>query len=224
MAAWIVHLRIAEKLFARLGIKNAADYYVGSVAPDSGRMVGPFEYLPPKDVSHWKRDRISDEERLAINDEFAFKFLKDETDPEKRDLFTGYYVHILTDTFFTRDVIRPYVMKYGRDEWHRNIGSIRANWYDIDFRFVAEHPDFYPLEVLGKVKDYPNVYFDYFTKDDITERVTYIYGLYKNSRPGENVPFISVTPDSISRFVDKVSDEIFDRVTRVIPAFKEVTV
>ena len=76
MATWVMHLRVAEKLRDCQAIADLFEnidekaYYVGSIAPDSGRMVGNFTYIPPKDVSHWKREDVSYQQRFLDNRAF----------------------------------------------------------------------------------------------------------------------------------------------------------
>ena len=208
MAAWLVHLRVAERLKELCGVTEESDYYVGALAPDSGRMVGAFEYIPSKDVSHWKTDGVGYAERFALNDGFADKDLFRERDEKKRCFFLGYYIHILTDTLYVRDVIHPAVRVCGREKWRANIDRIRANWYDIDFRFLAGHPGFRPLEAIGSVKEYPNESLDYFTRDDITERVLFVARLYKTGVPAAEPDFFHVTPVDIAQFVASAADSI----------------
>ena len=75
MATWVLHLRVAEtvKKLLDLNVEETA-YYVGSIAPDSGRMVDNFTYLPSKDVSHWKREGVSYEQRFEDNGDFFRKY------------------------------------------------------------------------------------------------------------------------------------------------------
>lgn len=178
MATWLMHLRVAEKLKPFLGELDETAYYVGSIAPDSGRMVGNFTYIPPKDVSHWKREGVSFEQRFEDNAGFFIKYGVNERDVFKRSLFLGYYIHIVTDTVYVRDVIRPFIEKNGREFWRENVAEIRAGWYELDYRFLCENRNFYPLRVISGTKEFKNDYFDYFAEDDITERINFAAELY----------------------------------------------
>ena len=205
MATWIVHLRVAEKVRQALGNLGNIDetaYYVGSLAPDSGRMKDAFTYLPPKDISHWKREGVSYEQRFLDNAEFYKKYGENETDVVKKSFYLGYYVHILTDTLFVRDVIHPFIEENGRPFWRANIDKIRAGWYEIDFRFVRSHENYRPLEIISGVTEFPNVYFDYFTTDDITERVRYAAELYNNCKTDDSIEFLTVTPERMDIFIE----------------------
>ena len=218
MATWVMHLRVAEKLRKHTLLKDFfADidekaYYVGAISPDSGRMVGNFTYLPPKDVSHWKREDVSYEQRFLDNREFYVKYYLDETDAFKKSLFLGYYIHILTDTIYVRDIIHPYMKKMGDDFWRANIELIRKGWYEIDFRFVERNPSFCPLGLLKAVKPFENDFIDYFEPTDIYARVVNAVELYGNSKTDENCVFYTHTEaeaeDLIAKMVSEISEFI----------------
>ncbi len=214
MATWIVHLRVAEKVLKTLSDINETAYYVGTLAPDSGRMADAFTYLPPKDVSHWKREGVSFEQRVIDNTEFYKKYGENETDPFKKSLYIGYYVHILLDTMYVREVIRPFIEHNGRPFWRENINKIRAGWYELDFRFVNNNKSFRPLEIISAVEEFPNTYFDYFTPDDIIDRVRYAAQLYKNCKTDKSVEFLTITPDGMEKFIEESSREIIDILKR----------
>ena len=192
MATWVMHLRVSQIILEMLGPDFQVDetaYYVGSVAPDSGKMIGNFTYVPSKDVSHWKREDVSYEQRFEDNAAFFYKYIENETDLKRKSFYLGYYVHILTDTIYVRDIIHPYMRKMGDDFWRENIEGIRAGWYEIDFRFMAANPSFYPLSLLKQVEDFPNTYLDYFDETDLTERVLNCVELFSNPKVNENCVF-----------------------------------
>lgn len=208
MATWVLHLRVAEKIAKTLCEIDETAYYVGSVAPDSGKMVDNFTYLPPKDVSHWKREGVSYEQRFEDNADFFRKYGENEKDIFKKSFYLGYYIHILTDTIYVRDIIHPFIKEKGKPFWRENIERIRAGWYEIDHRFVANNKDFRPLAIISSVDEFKNDFLDYFEADDITERVRFASELYKNGKPNPNAVFI--THD------EKKADELVDLMTETI--------
>ena len=208
MATWAVHLRVGEKILKTLqGIDETA-FYVGCIAPDSGRMVDDFTYLPPKDVSHWKREGVSYEQRFEDNAEFYKKYAENERDNKMFSFFLGYYVHILTDTIYVRDIIHPYMFGRGKELWRKNIKAIRKGWYEIDARFLAKNRPYYPLELVGTATDFENTVLDYFTRTDIGERMKYAYDFYSNSQPDYSTELI--THD------EKKTDEIIEYASEFI--------
>ncbi len=208
MSTWIMHLRVAEQLKHLLGDIDEAAYYAGSVAPDSGRMVDDFTYIPHKDVSHWKRDDVSYEQRFLDNAEFYYKYCVNEPDLFKKSLFWGYYIHILTDTIYVRDLIHPFIERHGKPFWRENITAIRKGWYEIDFRFLANNKGFKPFELLKNVKPFTNEYLDYFSPTDIYERVLYAVVLYSNSKVNPDCRFVTHTPEAAEKMVADMVSEI----------------
>ncbi len=208
MATWVLHLRVAEKIAKKLDFLDETAYYVGTIAPDSGRMVDNFTYLPNKDVSHWKREGVSYEQRFEDNADFFSKYCENEKDNFKRSFYLGYYVHILTDTVYVRDIIHPFIKANGKDFWRANIEKIRAGWYEIDHRFVAKNRDFHPLEVIYGVREFKNTFLDYFTEDDITERILFAADLYRNGKPNENAEFVTHDEQKAEELIDTMTETI----------------
>lgn len=214
MATWMMHLRVAELVAPYLGSIDETAYYVGCIAPDSGRMVDDFTYLPSKDVSHWKRDEVSYEQRFLDNYAFFEKYGKNEEDKFKKSLFLGYYVHILTDTVYVRDVIHPFIEERGKPFWRANITNIRNGWYELDYRFVSENPNYRPLEIISAVSEFPNVYFDYFTPDDITERILYAAKLYKNPSVNPNQEFLTIDKSRQEELIGQMVEIILNELKK----------
>jgi hypothetical protein len=208
MATWMTHLRVSERIKNFLEIPDEKAFYVGSVAPDSGQMINNFTYVPSKDVSHWKREGVTYEQRFEDNADFFRKYCERECSPLEKSLFLGYYIHILTDTIYVRDIIHPFMNEHGRDFWRANITAIRDGWYQIDFRFLKEHSDFRPLRLLGEVGEFKNTFFDYFTEDDITERVNFAVDLYANGKADLNVPLLTHNEQDAEKMVGYMTETI----------------
>lgn len=208
MATWVTHLRIAEKLIKTLSDIDETAFYIGTLAPDSGRMVDDFTYLPSKDVSHWKREGVSYEQRFKDNAEFFEKYAKNESDKYKRSYYLGYYVHILTDTMYVRDIIHPYIEKHEKPFWRENITAIRKGWYEIDFRFLEANPCFYPLSLLKTVKPFKSVSLDYFAEDDVYERISYATELYSSCKTDKECEFFTHNEKDAERLISYMSADI----------------
>ncbi len=214
MATWIMHLRVAEKILPYLGDIDETAYYVGSIAPDSGTMVDNFTYLPTKDVSHWKRDDVSYEQRFEDNYAFFEKYGKKEKDNFRRSFFLGYYVHILTDTVYVRDIIHPYIDAHGKPFWRKNIETIRAGWYELDFRFITENSDYHPFKVISAVTEFPNDYLDYFSPTDITERVHHAVKLYRGARVNPEQVFLTIDKPRQERLMEEMQEIILTELKK----------
>ncbi len=208
MATWLTHLRVAEKLLKTLENVDEAAFFVGVIAPDSGRMVDDFTYMPSKDTSHWKREGVSYEQRFEDNREFFTKYALDEKDNRMYSFYLGYYVHILTDTIYVRDIIHPFINGRGREIWRANIKLIRKSWYEIDCRFLEKNENYRPLEIIGGVKEFPNTTIDYFAYDDITERINYAYEFYKNVKTDPDTEFFTHDEKRSNEIVESATAEI----------------
>lgn len=210
MATWVTHLRVAKRILERIcdyQIDETA-FYVGSIAPDSGRMVDDFTYIPPKDISHWKREDVSYEQRFEDNAEFYKVYCENENDVKRKSFHLGYYIHILTDTIFVRDVIHPFMRKHGHDYWKANITEIRKGWYEIDYRFMANHPNFKPLKLLAEIREFPNDYLDYFEYDDITIRVKNAVELYSDCKTNPLQSFMTIDEDGLYDLICYMTETI----------------
>ena len=208
MATWIVHLRVAEKVIRQLDNINETAFYVGAIAPDSGRMVDDFTYLPPKDVSHWKREGVSYEQRFEDNAEFYKKYAENESDNSSFSFYLGYYVHILTDTMYVRDIIHPFINKNGKPYWRANITGIRKGWYEIDYRFLADNKNYRPFELLKTVKPFETKFLDYFEPTDIYERIKYAVDLYSNASTDPDCLFFTHNESDAERMIGYMSETI----------------
>ena len=214
MSTWIMHLRVAEQVKNLIPNLNEAAYYAGAIAPDSGRMVDDFTYLPSKDISHWKRDDVSYEQRFLDNKEFYSKYILPETDNFKKSLLWGYYVHILTDTIYVRDIIHPYMHAHGYPFWQQNITAIRKGWYEIDFRFLAHNKGYKPFELLKTLSPFTNEFLGYFAPTDVYDRITYAINLYDNAKTDAECVFFTHTPAQADALVTAMKNEISAILTK----------
>lgn len=211
MAPWVMHLRVAA-LVNEVLKASEAPFYVGSVAPDSGRKLDGFTYDPPKNISHCY-DGIRD--RLVCNDEFYYRYAANERDPAKKAFYLGYYVHVLTDTAFVSEVVHPLIVERGRDYWRANVENIRASWFEIDFRFLAENRPFHPLSVLAKLNSIPDGYLPFFRPGDVYDRVAAINALYAGCVPDEKRELIGLDCAGGDAFVIRTSERIVKRLSEM---------
>lgn len=208
MATWIVHLRVAEKVIGQLENINETAFYVGAIAPDSGKMVDDFTYLPPKDVSHWKRDGVSYRQRFEDNAAFYEKYAENESCRAAFSFYLGYYVHILTDTMYVRDIIHPFIEKNGKPYWKENITGIRKGWYEIDYRFLADNKNFRPFALLKTVKPFETNRIGYFGPTDVFERIKYAVDLYSSAESDPNCVFFTHNESDAEKMIEYMAEAI----------------
>ena len=179
MAAWIFHLRAAEVVLTELTEQPEtesaiAHWYMGNLAPDCGVAVGFAEYVPPKDITHFKKGKHS------CPDAFADAYLRKTcTSSDAYWFYLGYYVHLLTDVFWVENVLNPekerFADLYPRDR-KAFYDLVKADWYDQEILWLGERYEageaFEPLEILTALSDFPNRYLDFFPPDAFTVRLT----------------------------------------------------
>ena len=208
MAPWVMHLRIAEIVNRYLKCLEVP-FYVGSIAPDSGRKLDGFTYDPPKNISHCYEKGM---DRIACNDKFLKKYALNEKDPFKKAFYLGYYVHILTDTIFVDRIVYPMIESLGRDFWKSNADNIRNSWFEIDFRFLKSQENFQPLICLNGIDSFPDGFLPFFREGDIFDRIDSIKKKYDNVKPDYGMLLYGMDEKSADEFVIDSSKIIIGRL------------
>ena len=205
MATWVIHLRIAEIIAKELGNLDESDFAVGSIAPDSGRMLAFKVYEPTTAITHWSKSgkkRYSGyktfyEEMIRACKECDYSFL------------LGYFVHLMTDNLWCWEAyfdIESKLVKTPQDK-ENLYGILKNEFTKLEYEFIKENPDFWGFKQLEKAESFPNRYFDYFDNTVIEERICGVLDYYKNLE----LPQIDL------RFFDKEKlDEIIYRVSKMI--------
>ena len=178
MAGWIFHLRAAEMLLAKLPQTPVGSarthWYMGNLAPDCGIPVGFAEYIPPKDITHFKEDG-----RYICPATFAKKHLPADDKTSDRFWFClGYYAHLSTDVFWVRNILNPEKKRYAdllAQDKKAFYTFIKKDWYDLETLWLGERyavgETFAPLDLLLAQPDFPNRYLDFFPPDAFTLRL-----------------------------------------------------
>ena len=214
MASWMIHLRIADLLADSVRDLDETAFVMGSIAPDSGVPSADWTaYFPPKSVSHYKT-RKEDETFFDIG-----RFVREHFSPDlirsysRREFsfFLGYYVHLLTDVEWTMEIYRPAMEAHaGRAEKDKNafVWEMKRDWYDLDFRYLEEHPDFRAFRIYENAAGFRNDFLDIFSKDAFDSRREYICGFYRGEH-GElyrDYPYLS--PEQADRFVRRCAEKV----------------
>ena len=215
MASWMVHLRVADRLLDKLGDIDETAFVVGNIAPDSGVPNEDWSvYTPSKEVSHFKK-RVAGNAFFDI-DEFCKKYFNEELnktyDKTAYSFFLGYYVHLLTDTEWTDRVLKPLVDSHPEEaaaDRNKLVWTAKGDWYDIDFRYLKEHPDFRAFSLYENAVGFENSFMDMFSHDAFDQRRQYICGYYRSDNHGDlyrNYEYL--TPEQSSKFVNEAVDVI----------------
>lgn len=183
MATWIVHLRLADKYIKRGMIPNEykREFVLGSVAPDCGYGVkdSAGEFMPPPEVTHWAPGGVK---LFCEYWKFLNTYLKDRERDGDYYFYLGYYIHLITDIIWSSTMYLPTKIKYA-DEYRRDpnfLKIIKVDWYDLDFKFLRDNPDFEPFEILKARKPVKD-YLPYYEPGQLTAQTAYIADYYENS-------------------------------------------
>ena len=218
MASWMVHLRIADKLLDRIKDLDETAFVMGNIAPDSGVPNENWtEFYPPKVVSHFKTK--ADDETFFDVEEFCNKYFNKELiksySKKEYSFFLGYYVHLLTDIDWTNDVycglLKAYPKEAAQDK-NKLVWTAKGDWYDIDFLYLEEHPDFRAFHIYESAVDYDNEFMDIFSKDAFENRRQYICGFYRSDNHGDlHRNYTYLTPEQSADFVDRTVQKILTK-------------
>ena len=119
----------------------------------------------------------------------------------------------MTDVLWSRDIVAP--SKVADAESYRvdptaTIWKWKKDWYDLDFLYLRDHPDFAAFALYRQATDFENVYMDEFSLDAFAQRCAYIVGFYSDaSSRGEldrDYPYL--THERMDTFVDNAANII----------------
>ena len=218
MASWMVHLRIADELLKHISNIDETAFVMGNIAPDSGVPSEDWkEYYPPKQVSHFKTkngDEIFFDLDAYCNKYFNENLIK-EYSLKKFSFFLGYYVHLLTDVQWTKtiyiDLIKSHPQEVSEDK-NKLIWAAKGDWYDLDFLYLEQHPDFKAFSIYENAVNYDNSFMDLFSKDAFENRRQYICGFYHSDNHGElHREYTYLTPEQADQFVITTVQWIIER-------------
>lgn len=214
MASWMIHLRIADQLLDRIPGLDETAFVIGSIAPDSGVPNEDWSvYSPPKSVSHYKTKK--DGKTFFDVDQFVREYFTAEQiraySLREFSFFLGYYAHLLTDIEWTTEVLRPSVEAHPEEDSKDHtafVWKMKKDWYDLDFRYLEEHPDFRAFRIYEQSAGFRNDLMDIFSEDAFDNRREYICGFYRGEH-GElcrDYPYLS--PEQADWFVAQTTQKV----------------
>lgn len=215
MASWMVHFRIADALLDVREELSQTEFVFGNIAPDSGVPNADWSaFTPSGEVSHFK---TTDEEGLKdIHiDEYCRAYLRAEQyesyAPRQRSFYLGYLAHLLTDIEWTERIVRPSREKF-RELYERDkngwIWTLKKDWYDLDFLFLREHPDFRAFCLYENAAGFRNDFLDFFAPDAFDNRRAYICGFYRAGREGLDREYPYLTAREMEHFVEVCTEKL----------------
>lgn len=194
MATYVTHLRIADKIYDNLKIRDSSLFFIGCIAPDTD--------VPP-DQSHCC---INGDKTTCNTDQFFKKYIENKLDRSGIDFFIGYYVHLLTDVLWHMHKIDP-IKQCSKNA----IKSIKQAWRNIDNDFLCKSHDFRPIIMMQKATPLNWEWFSNFPVEKIkalTDDIIIAKGDIADS---------SVDPDvkkEIDQFIDDAAFLVMESLSR----------
>lgn len=215
MASWMVHFRIADALLDQREGLSPVEFVFGNIAPDSGVPNADWSaFTPSGDISHFKTTDADGLKDIHIGDYTGAYLTKEQYQgytQKQRSFYLGYLTHLLTDVEWVEKVVRPskekFRMLYERDrnEW---IWTLKKDWYDLDFLFLREHPDFRAFGLYESAVGFENQYLDFFAPDAFENRRAYICGFYRGGRDGLDREYPYLAREAMDAFVAECAEKI----------------
>lgn len=218
MASWMVHLRIADRLLDSLPKLSAVDFVVGNIAPDSGVPNRDWsEFTPSTVVSHFRVESPS------ANTIHIPGFIARYFTPEQRSHYTsaqdsfflGYLVHLLTDQLWSTQVVNRLKERFP-DRWHTDkealIRCAKEDWYDLDYKYLRQHPDFRAFRIYAGAVGYKNTFMTEFAPDAFDNRRQYITAFYREENDHLDREYPYFKEEQMDRFVSEATQEILSRL------------
>ena len=220
MASWMVHLRIADKLLSSNSFLKAKEFIVGNIAPDSGVPNEDWsKFSPPTKISHFKIPREDGKLIISVNkykEKYFTSDLLDTYTPEQYSFYVGYLTHLLTDILWIERVFNPTATKdpnYSADPSFA-VSEWKKDWYDLDFLYLYEHPDFKAFATYLSAEGFENTFMEEFSIEAFDNRRAYICEFYSEDRKGlyREYPYLTATQmdDFVEYAVGYISNELFN--------------
>ncbi len=224
MASWMIHLRVADKLLSAFPSFEPTAFVVGNIAPDSGL---PNEdgtaYTPNKDVSHF-RTRGQDGHRHPDPSLFASLYLAPKQlagyTVKERSFYLGYYAHLLTDVAWVDNIFAP-CMEQHQDESAADPvgfinGPLKRDWYDLDYLYLRDHPDFRAWEIYKAADNFENTYIDAFAPHAFADRQQFIVWFYSQEKDDLDRVYPYLTKERAEEFAQQTAAEIAKELKRYV--------
>jgi hypothetical protein len=218
MASWMVHLRVADKILDRIESLDKSAFVLGNIAPDSGVPNEDWSsFDPPGNVTHF---RTRPEEKTFIDiDKYVSEFFTDEKiknyTNREYSFFLGYYTHLLTDIEWIKMVHSEGVSEENAKKENMSyidfVWKNKKDWYDLDFLYLEEHPQFRAFQIYEDADDIKNVFMDAFSEDAFENRREYICGYYRSDNHGDlHRNYQYLTKERSDRFVEETVEIIMN--------------
>ncbi len=206
MATWIAHLRIADNLNKKITIQNRIPFIIGNIGPDCGVPNEDWsKFDPPADISHWRNDKT----REIEHEDFYTKYCSKNYD----DFYLGYYVHLLTDDLWGKLVYKKKKIEYAEEMKNDSnfIWTMKDDWYDLDKKYLNDSI-LESYELFRNVKEFPNIYFDFYPANAFIRQIGYISSFYESRDRHLIKEYKYLFESEMDDFVDQATKEIEEKL------------
>ena len=216
MASWMIHLRIADTLLDQIGNLSAEEFIMGNIAPDSGVPNEDWsKFTPSTTVSHFRRDNGTGKKKVDISafiDQYFTEEQRNSYDTKSYSFFLGYLTHLLTDCLWSGRITHPTMDKYNANNDPKMVAKIKDDWYDLDYLYLRNNPDFRGFKIYKDIDRFPNTYMDIFSDDAFDNRRAYIVGFYEEENNNLDREYPYLTKEEADRFVEQACAEILEKL------------
>ena len=215
MATWMTHLRIADKFIELIDecVFNLPEFVVGNIAPDCGIPNSDgLTYNPDKDVTHFGYTENRDYKK------FKKKYLDKKLDDKSPFLFLGYYMHLLVDEEWGRQIAGPEIkrlMTIIPDE--KTVSDLlKSDWYDLDKLYIKNNPDMRAFNIFVSIKSFPNRYFDFFPENAFELQINRIREFYLTPAENYQRKYTYLTEKELENFIESTVVKIKPKIDEII--------
>ena len=216
MASWMVHLRIADKLLDAMPTLSPVEFIVGNIAPDSGVPNENWtKFTPSTQISHFRNGGGLDTGKCIDLSKYISKYFTKEVQPnynaQQFAFYLGYLVHLMTDTLWEQKIYLPSIRKYP-EEYQADklnlIGKLKEDWYDLDYKYLRDHPGFRAFRVYLGAVGFVNEFMEEFSPDAFDNRRMYITDFYLQGKENLDREYPYLTEAEMDAFVNTSVVEI----------------
>lgn len=218
MASWMIHLRVADHLLDQIPNLSPKEFVVGNIAPDSGIPNEDWSrFTPDATLSHFKLDnRVPKTIHIPLFVQRHFTPAQQRSySREAFSFFLGYLAHLLTDQLWSTQVVLPLKHRFPL-EWDENkndlIWRAKADWYDLDFLYLQQHPSFRAFSIYEQAVGFQNTFMDIFSPDAFENRRQYITGFYRQKKDHLDREYPFLTPQQATDFVEEACQSILSQL------------
>ena len=216
MASWMIHLRIADALLDRVQHLSAEEFVMGNIAPDSGVPNEDWTaFRPSTAVSHFRRDNGTGKKKIdlaAFTDRYFSEDLRKTYDAKTYSFFLGYLTHLMTDCLWSDRIAHPAMDKYNANNDPQMVAKIKDDWYDLDYLYLRNNPDFRGFEIYKNIDRFPNTYMDIFSESAFDNRRAYIVSFYDEPNANLDREYPYLTREEADIFVEQACAEILEKL------------